>query len=155
MDSTAADLESLDRIDKSIDIDATAEQVWSLVSRPGWWINEGVIDPDPDLQQLDGDLTLVRHRQYGEFRLRTVASQRPSYVAFRWLEQDAPAGEEPSTLLEFRIEPHRGGVRLKVAESGFATLGKENRAVVQQVQENTEGWETELVAAQSYLESRG
>jgi uncharacterized protein YndB with AHSA1/START domain len=98
---------------------------------------------------------VVKHRHYGEFRLRTVASDPPSYIAFRWLEQDSPAGEEPSTLVEFWIEPREGGVVLRVAESGFTELGKEHRAVVEHVEENTEGWETELRAAQAYVKGSG
>ncbi len=33
----------LDRIDRSININATAESVWDLISQPGWWINPGTI----------------------------------------------------------------------------------------------------------------
>ena len=39
------DLDPLDRIDRSIEIDAPAERVWDLVTRPGWWINEGAGGP--------------------------------------------------------------------------------------------------------------
>ena len=45
MNHTLTDLDPLDRIDRSIDIDAPAARVWSLVSRPWWWINEGTVDP--------------------------------------------------------------------------------------------------------------
>lgn len=50
MQDAAADLDPLDRIDRSIDIDAPAGRVWDLVARPGWWINEGDVDPQPDLR---------------------------------------------------------------------------------------------------------
>jgi len=32
-----------DSIERSIDISADAERVFALVSRPGWWINEGAV----------------------------------------------------------------------------------------------------------------
>ena len=149
--STAAT--ELDRIERHIQIDATAERVWELVSRPGWWINEGTVDSDPDVRQ-DGDLTVVSHPKYGIFRLRTVTTDHPSYVAFRWLEQRSDGdGEAPSTLVEFWITERVGGVTLTVVESGFTGLGKERAAVVDHVQENTAGWETELAAARTFVES--
>ena len=120
--TTKTGLDPLDRIDKSIDIDATAEKVWGLVSRPGWWINQGSIDATPDLRQ-EGDLSVLRHPEYGEFRLRTVEADPPSYVAFRWVHRATDEREERSTLVEFRIEERSGGgVTLTVAESGFSSL---------------------------------
>ena len=38
--------QELDRIERSIEIDASAEKVWSLLEQPGWWINEHEIEPD-------------------------------------------------------------------------------------------------------------
>lgn len=145
------ELDPLDRIDRSIDIDASAERVWDLVSRPGWWINEGAVDPDPDLRR-EGDVTLMTHPTFGAFRLRTVASTPLSHVAFPWLEQDAPDTDGPATLVEFWIEPRDGGVTLRVAESGFSQLSKEREAWLSHRADNVEGWESELGAARTYAE---
>ena len=148
MPDTTADLEALDRIDRSIDIDAPADRVWDLVTRPGWWINEGSVDPDPDLR-TDGETTVVVHPTYGEFRLVTVASRPTSYVAYQWLD----AGVESSTLVEFRIEPRQGGgVTLSVTESGFSRLGKSREEWLRHRQGNDEGWRDELAAARAYVE---
>ena len=57
---TDAELAELDRIARRIDIDAPAERVWELVVRPGWYINDGEVEPEPDLRQ-EGDVTVVRH----------------------------------------------------------------------------------------------
>ena len=43
-------MDELDRIDRSIEIDATAEKVWGLVSRPGWWINSRTIVSNQDVR---------------------------------------------------------------------------------------------------------
>ena len=85
MDHAATDIDPLDRIDRSIEIDAPAERVWDLVTRPGWWINEGAVDPEPDVR-VEGTPTVLTHPKYGEFRLETVESRPPSYIAYRWLE---------------------------------------------------------------------
>jgi uncharacterized protein YndB with AHSA1/START domain len=143
----ATDVDPLDRIDRSIEIDASAERVWELVTRPGWWINEGSVDPDPDVR-VDGPVTVLTHPAYGEFRLETVESRPPSYVAYRWLEPDADVG----TVVEFQIEPRDGGVTLSVTESGFSRLGKPRDAWLKHREGNVTGWESELSAAKGFVE---
>ncbi|MGI8523065.1 MAG: hypothetical protein ACR2K3_07110 [Nocardioides sp.] len=85
--------------------------------------NNGTIDAAPDLRE-DGDVTVLTHPDHGEFRLRTEASERPSYVAFRWIHRLPDDGRDRPTLVEFRIEPRDTGMRLAVAESGFSGLQK-------------------------------
>ncbi|WP_246623126.1 SRPBCC family protein [Streptomyces malaysiensis] len=46
---TNAELTELDRIARQIDIDAPAERVWELIARPGWYVNDGAVEADPDL----------------------------------------------------------------------------------------------------------
>ena len=147
MNHAATDVDPLDRIDRSIEIDAPAERVWELVTKPGWWINEGSVDRDPDVR-VDGSMTVLTHPAYGEFRLETVESRPHSYVAYRWLDADADAG----TLVEFQIEPRDGGVTLSVCESGFSQLGKPREAWLKHREGNTTGWEQELRAAKLFVE---
>ncbi len=137
----------LDRIDRSIEIDAPAERVWGLVTRPGWWINQGGVDPQPDVR-IDGDTTVLTHPTYGRFRLQTVESRPTSYVAYRWLDGDADAG----TLVEFTIEPRDGGVTLSVAESGFSRLGKPRADWLAHRTGNVEGWGSQLQVAKTHVE---
>jgi uncharacterized protein YndB with AHSA1/START domain len=150
VDHTATDIDPLDRIDRSIDIDAPAERVWDLVTRPGWWINEGAVDPEPDVR-VDGSLTVLTHPKYGEFQLETVESRPPSYIAYRWLEPDMDGA---GTLVEFRIEPRGDGVTLSVAESGFSQLGKPREEWLKRREGNVEGWRDELNAAKVFAEGR-
>jgi uncharacterized protein YndB with AHSA1/START domain len=144
-------IDPLDRIDKAIDIDASPERVWDLVSRPGWWINDGTVDAEPDVRQ-EGEVTVVRHARHGEFRLLTVAAERPSYVAFRWLHAATDERPERSTLVEFRIAPQGAGVRLSVAESGFSSLSPDRSVWLADRMGNVEGWDTELAAARTFVE---
>jgi uncharacterized protein YndB with AHSA1/START domain len=145
-------MDELDRIERHIDIEADADRVWGLVSRPGWWINEGDILSNQSVEQRD-DHHVVRHAVHGEFAIRTERLDPPRYAAFRWLPQEAdemPA--EATTLVEFRIEDRAGGVRLSVVESGFSTLSEDRAAWVAARDENVEGWRLELAAARTHLD---
>ena len=94
-----------------IDIDASAERVWALVARPGWYINQGAVVSNPVLE-TDGDLTVLRHPEHGDCRIRTVSLDPPRYAAFRWLGE----GERvhPGGVLD-----HRPG-RMPASPSGWS-----------------------------------
>ncbi|MFJ8691395.1 SRPBCC family protein [Streptomyces roseolilacinus] len=149
---TEAELAELDRIARQIDIDAPAERVWELVARPGWYINDGVVDAEPDLR-YEGDVAVVRHPSLGEFRFRTVELDRPRYAAFRWIGTPFRDEASPSTLIEFWIdERDGGGVTLRVVESGFSGLADDPAAWLKEREGNDKGWLTELAAAKAFVE---
>jgi uncharacterized protein YndB with AHSA1/START domain len=137
----------LDRIERSIEIDASAEKVWSLIARPGWWINEEEVDPDPELRR-EGEFDVLVHPKYGEFRLKTLDRDEPRHIAYLWVDNVAP---EAGTTVEFWIEDRPGGVTLRVVESGFSGLKKDRAAIDNQIRENTHGWEVELEAARRFV----
>jgi uncharacterized protein YndB with AHSA1/START domain len=139
--------QELDRIERSIDIDASAEKVWSLITRPGWWINEGDVDADPELSKED-DYDVLVHPKHGTFKFATLERDEPRHIAYHWVDNVAP---EAGTTVEFWIEDRPGGVRLRVVESGFSTLKKDRAAIDNQIKENTEGWELELAAAKRFV----
>ncbi|SHH11067.1 Activator of Hsp90 ATPase homolog 1-like protein [Jatrophihabitans endophyticus] len=151
MTATTSGLDPLDRIEKSIDIDAPASTVFALVSRPGWWINNGEVDAEADLRR-DGDVWVVTHPEHGEFRFETIESTPPSYVAHRWHHRLPDDGVDRATLVEFRIEDRPGGgVRLSVVESGFSLLHKPREQWLADRADNDRGWDTELAAARDFV----
>ncbi|MGW1839515.1 SRPBCC family protein [Streptomyces sp. BBFR2] len=151
---TAGQLAELDRIARQIDIDAPAERVWELVARPGWYINDGTVEAEPDLR-YEGDVAVVRHPTLGEFRFTTVALDKPRYAAFRWIGTPYRDGATASTLVEFRIdERDEGGVTLRVVESGFSGLSDDPATWLKEREGNDKGWLTELAAAKTYVEAR-
>jgi uncharacterized protein YndB with AHSA1/START domain len=123
----------VDSIERSILIRAAVPRVWDLVTRPGWWINDGDIT-DHHIER-DGDLSRVRDPNCGEFEIRTVTLEPVSYAAFRWRSD----GTGPLTLVEFWLDDHGDGtVTVRVVESGFET--DEHRSG------NDKGWLQELGA---------
>ncbi|WP_425828017.1 ATPase [Streptomyces fractus] len=151
---TAADLAELDRIARRIDIDAPAERVWDLVVRPGWYINDGAVDPEPDIR-YEGEVAVVRHASLGEFRFRTVELDKPRYAAFRWIGTPFRDESTAATLVEFWIDERpEGGVTLRVVESGFSGLADDPAAWLKEREGNDKGWLTELAAAKAFVEAR-
>lgn len=138
----------LDRIERQIDIDATAERVWELISEPGWFINDGTI-VEHTIEAAGEGVHVVHDPVHGAFTFETVELDRPRYAAFRWL-----GGDQGSTLIEFWIDANNGGgVTLRVAESGFAALNLSEEERRKQFDGNCEGWATELAAARAVLEA--
>lgn len=150
-------IDSIDRIEQQIHIDATAQRVWELVSTPGWWINAGEII-EHRIDQRDSHV-VVHDPVHGEFVLRVEALEAPRYAAYRWFSgspaaphADPAHDARSSTLVEFWIDEHdRGGVTLRVAESGFHGLDRPAEERRKMFDENTEGWTIELAAARTYI----
>jgi uncharacterized protein YndB with AHSA1/START domain len=136
----------LDRIERSIDIDASAETVWPLIERPGWWINEHDVEPDPEIRWESDEVAVVVHEKWGEFKIVRLESAPPRYISWRWIEHD-----DAGTLVEFWVDDRPGGVTLKVVESGLAGLGKDSDALREHHKGNSEGWESQLAAAKRFV----
>lgn len=137
-----------DRIEREIAIDAPADRVWSLVSEPGWFINDKAITEHRI--ERDGDLSTIHDPVHGAFTFRTVELDEPRYAAFRWLA-DAADPQSDSTLVEFWITPADSGVHLKVVESGFASLPGTEAERRARFDGNNEGWTIELELARTHL----
>lgn len=149
---TEAELAELDSIARGIDIDAPADRVWELVARPGWYVNGGEIEAEPDLR-YEGDVAVVTDST-GEYRFRTVELDRPRYAAFRWLGNPYREVSE-GTLVEFWIDERAGGgVTLRVLESGFSTLSDDPAVWLKDREGNDRGWTQELTAAKVFVEAR-
>lgn len=141
-----------DRIERDTLIDASVERVWSLVSAPGFW----VADPESikDTTAVEGESTVAKNPEYGDFPVRVVKVEPPSYVSYRW----APAfpGQEltegNSTLVEFTLSPEGDKTRLTVVESGFAALTVSEDVRARTIKDNTGGWPQVLNAARKRVE---
>ncbi|HIY41562.1 MAG TPA: ATPase [Candidatus Nocardiopsis merdipullorum] len=140
----------MDEVKRQVDIDAPAERVWQLISRPGWFVNGGEV-VDHETEDLGDGVHLVRDPVHGEFRIETVELVPFRYAAFRWLGAN---GEDSSTLVELWIENKQAGrdgqegVTLTVVESGFESLGPTE---MERRRRHTTGWETELAALGAHL----
>jgi uncharacterized protein YndB with AHSA1/START domain len=128
---------SEDRIERETLIEASLERVWKLVAEPGFWVVE-----NPGVEAKPGDSVVASHEEYGDFPVRVEKVEPMTYLSYRWAS--AFPGEEVrddnSTLIEFTLTPEGGKTRLKVVESGFASLVGGEDVRVKAHQDNTGGW---------------
>ena len=95
----------------------------------------------------DGDLDVVTHPKWGEFRIQTLERDEPHRIVYRWHDNASGGG----TTVEFQVAEREGGVTLSVVETGFLSLDKSREDVLHHIEENSGGWETELAAAGRYV----
>jgi uncharacterized protein YndB with AHSA1/START domain len=73
--------------------------------------------------------------------------------SFRWhpfaIDKGVDYSSEPTTLVEFKLEPAEGGVMLTVTESGFDQIPLARRA--QAFKANEGGWEMQTKLVEAYL----
>lgn len=132
---------SEDRIEREVVIAAPPERVWPLVAEPGFWATDQA--SAHGAMATEGQVLVARHSQHGDFPVRVEKVDPPAYVAYRWVSAfpGEDLGENNSTLVEFTLTPEGEGTRLRVVESGFATLPtpEDNRLNV--IKDHGAGWE--------------
>ena len=135
-----------DRVERSIAITAGVERVWDLVTRPGWWINDGEVVNHRI--ERDGDLCRVHDPTCGEFEIRIVKLEPRTYAAFRWRSDGVTRSVDgPTTLVEFWLDDHGDGtVTVRVVESGFDGLDSAEDVRRANRDGNDKGWRQELGA---------
>ncbi len=143
-----------DMIEADVLIHAALEDVWSLVSEPGWWINDGPLG-DHEIQRDDDGLFHVSDPEAGTWLVEREDEDPMDVVSFRWYPlagDEFP--EERATRVEFSLSEEDGGVALHVEESGLSGVSDDADEARQVWEDNLAAWPQELAAAKEYLENR-
>jgi uncharacterized protein YndB with AHSA1/START domain len=137
-----------DAIEREIVIDAPPSVVWSIVTEAqhlaGWFSDEAEIDLRP------GGRMLLTWRRHGTYEARVETVDPPHLFAFRWQTREGEFSDTNSTLVVMTLEAEEMRTRLRVAESGFATLPLPDDARAGYADENARGWLTELDELRAY-----
>jgi uncharacterized protein YndB with AHSA1/START domain len=141
-----------DRIEREIIINAPQQRVWEVLTQAdhisGWFGDATEVDLRP------GGGMVFTWEKYGSHQARVERVEPPRFFSYRWARRpgDQPA-EGNSTLVEFTLSTDSAGTRLRVIESGFASLNVSEGEKGTAVKENIEGWISELGELRQYLEA--
>jgi uncharacterized protein YndB with AHSA1/START domain len=153
---TAAELS---RIDRTIEIKASAARVWRALTNPAElsaWFQvkiEGEIAPGQEVWMTTTHPDFAGQR----FRVRFVEMTAPARFVWQWhpgeVDLKVDYSREPRTTVTFTLEPSDTGTRLSVAETGFDEISLARRAKV--YGDNSQGWTEVIVWLQKYAEAAG
>ncbi len=144
-----------DRIERIEVFPVARERVWAALTKPeqlSQWLS---MIRDMDFR-VGGVINFTWENEISPYPGMIEAIEPPQRFAFRWNSYGighpelklAPTG---STLVEFTLHEVAEGTRLKVVESGFASLPADIPAV-QAYQENQSGWQELLSDLRAYLQ---
>jgi uncharacterized protein YndB with AHSA1/START domain len=144
-----------DQIERETVIKAPVERVWELITKAehlGRWFG----DAGAEVDLRPGGALVLRWTDHPTSRGRVVAVEPHTRFSYRWAPYKDPAGEElvegNSTLVEFTLQPEGDATRLRVVETGFASLATSEEQRAQSFNGNTEGWERKTDELRKYAE---
>jgi uncharacterized protein YndB with AHSA1/START domain len=137
-----------DRIEKSVEIAAPIERVWWALTDHeefGTWFRVKLDQPFEPGAESTGHMTYpgYEHIRWTAWIERMEALRLFSY---RWhpyaIDPAVDYSGEPTTLVEFRLEPTDSGTRLTVTETGFDALPAARRPDALRM--NDSGWDAQM-----------
>ena len=167
---------SSDRIEKSVTLRAPLARVWRAISDArefgrwfGFTLEGAFVEGQTITGTFDGKLdeaSIIDHQKSlglkaSKLRLPdknsvfcTVQKIEPErYFSFRWIpygiDAEADPTNEPTTLVEFRLEPVAEGTRVDIVESGFDQVPEHRRERAFRM--NQGGWAAQAENLSKYV----
>jgi uncharacterized protein YndB with AHSA1/START domain len=147
-----------DRIERRLDLRAPVSRVWRAIARPeefGAWF--GLQFEEHEF--VPGELmhaTITHPAEYAgtPFTITVVDVVPESRFSFRWhphdIDQAQDRSKEPTTLIEFTLEPRGDETLLTVTESGFDAIPEQHR--LRAFRSNDEGWSIQVQRIRRHAE---
>lgn len=141
-----------DAIERELILPVPRERVWDALTQPfglaAWFGTSATVD---DLRP-GGAVTFTWASSFGvEYATTAIIEvvEPLRRFVFRWHPHDGTGGvapvDAPTTRVEFTLDDHPDGTRLRLVESGFANLPTDYR------ERNVRGWDRELSDLGAYL----
>ena len=144
-----------DRIEKTIELKAPVERVWRALTDHaefGAWFRVKLDGPFAPGETSRGRIAYPGY-EHLVWEAKVVAMERPRLFSFTWhpyaVDPDIDYSSEPTTLVEFRLEPKDGGVVLSVTESGFDTIPKDRQ--IEAFRMNERGWSEQMTNIERHV----
>jgi len=144
-----------DRIEKNVLLRAPRSRVWRALTNAeefGTWFRVKLESGFAVGQHATGNITYpgYEHLRFDAVVERMEAEQ---LFSFRWhpaaVDPTVDYSQEPTTLVEFRLEEVADGTLLTVIESGFDRIPAERRAEAFRM--NSQGWAQQLENVKSHV----
>jgi uncharacterized protein YndB with AHSA1/START domain len=144
-----------EQIERETLIAAPVERVWALLTEAehlGRWFG----DTGAEIDLRPGGAFSLSWEQHGTVRGRVVDVEPNQRFSYRWItvgdREHADPVEGNSTLVEFTLRAEGDGTRLRVVESGFASLDAEAAQQSQRYEDNRRGWGIKVGDLAEYAE---
>lgn len=147
-----------DRIEKTVDLKAPAARVWRALTDHeefGQWFRVKLEGPFSVGEISRGQITYpgYEHMKW-EATVKVMDPER--LFSFSWCpyadDPNVDYSNEPTTLVEFILEPVADGTRLTITESGFSALPDDPRRE-DALRRNELGWDGQVKNIASHVES--
>jgi len=141
-----------DRIEREVMVAAPRERVWEIITQAehvGKWFGDSA---EVDLRP--GGAIVLRWDKHGTMYGIVEKVDEPHCFSYRWnpgIIDEKPTNEN-STLVEFTLTPQGEQTRVRVVETGFSRLSRDESERAEQFKDNTDGWAIQLRDLQQYVE---
>ena len=147
-----------DRIEKQIELKAPISRVWRALTDHrefGTWFRVKLEGPFEVGRVARGQITYPGY-EHVRWEVVVEAIEPEHLFAFAWhpyaVEPTIDYSKEPTTRVEFRLEPKGEGTLLIVTESGFDAIPKERRFEAYRM--NDGGWSEQMKNIRAHVERR-
>lgn len=147
------------RIEKRIELKAPVSRVWRALTNHeefGAWFRVKLDGPFVPGQPSRGHVTYAGY-EHLKWEVVVCEMQPERLFSFTWhpyaIDPDKDYSSEPSTLVEFRLEPIEQGTLLLLSESGFDNLPEERRFEAFRMNEG--GWGVQMDNIAQHVAEQG
>ena len=145
--------EDFDRVEVDCGIATSVENVWAVVSEPGWWVNDGPVD-DHEVALDDEGIYHVTDPEAGEWLVEKADEDPMDVVAFRWYpiaSDELP--DEYATRVEISLSEEGDSVGVHIEESGLSSVSDDEDEARQMWDDEAGMWAEALDAIKAHLEA--
>ena len=145
--------EDFDRVEVDCGIATSVENVWAVVSEPGWWVNDGPVD-DHEVALDDEGIYHVTDPEAGEWLVEKADEDPMDVVAFRWYpiaSDELP--DEYATRVEISLSEEGDSVNVHIEESGLSSVSDDEDEARQMWDDEAGMWAEALDAIKAHFEA--